>query len=138
MRIAFGLVSLVCWGLWAFLPKLAQKHLGDTLSAVMYQYVGSFACVVAMSAYHGRFAPVWSGKGAMLAAAAGVFATVGSFFYYRAAANEDVALVSTVTALYPIVAITLAWILLGERLAPRQWLGIGLALVSMALIAPRK
>jgi len=46
-----------------------------------------------------------------------------------------VAIVSTLSALYPLVVIALASVLLQETLTLKQAIGIGFALVAIALIA---
>jgi bacterial/archaeal transporter family protein len=137
MRVLDLTITLVCWGLWAFFPKLAQKQLGDATSGIIYQYVGSIAFVLVLVVAQGGAMPVFNLRGALFAVAAGVAATIGSLFYYRALATVDVSVASALTALYPSVAILLGLLVLGERLELRQWLGVLLALVSVVLIAPR-
>ena len=51
-------------------------------------------------------------------------------------ARTEISAVAITTALYPIVSVGLAVALLGERLTLRQWIGAGLALVAVALLAP--
>jgi bacterial/archaeal transporter family protein len=137
VRVLDLTMTILCWGLWAFLPKLAQRHLGDATSGIIYQYLGSIALVLVLVVSQGRRMPVYDLRGALFAIAAGAAATVGSLFYYRALATVDVSVAAALTALYPSVAILLGLLLLGERLEHRQWLGVALALVSVALIAPR-
>jgi transporter family protein len=129
-------LALVCWGFWAFLPKLTTRYLPDAYSAVLYQYVGSAVCVLGYGALRGSLTPSYSTKGLVFAALAGVAATAGMAFYYRAAARTEISAVAITTALYPIVSVGLAVALLGERLTLRQWIGAGLALVAVALLAP--
>ena len=136
MRWLDAVLALGCWGLWAFLPKLATRHLPDAYSAVLYQYVGSFICVLGYGAARGSLTPRYDGKGVAYAALAGVAATAGMAFYYRAAAKSPISTVAVTTALYPIVSVALSVAFFGERLTPRQWLGAGLALVAVALLAP--
>lgn len=129
-------LALVCWGIWAFLPKVTTKHLPDAYSAVLYQYLGSFLCVLGYGALRGSLTPSYNTRGLVYAALAGVAATAGMAFYYRAAARTAISTVAMTTALYPIISVGLALALLGERLTLRQWIGAGLALVAVALLAP--
>jgi transporter family protein len=131
-----ALLALVCWGFWGFFPKLAGKHIPDPFSGVVLQYVGSVACLVAYGAARGSLIPSFNLRGALWAGLAGVAATAGMGFYYRAAARAPVSQVAVTTALYPIVSVALAFAFLGERLTPRQWVGAGFALVAVALLAP--
>lgn len=137
MKGADLFVALVLWGLWAFLPKLSQKHLGDPWSSVLYQVLGSVLVVLGLTVTRGQLTPVWNARGALFAALAGAAATAGMIFYYRACATNPVSVVAAMTALYPLVTILIAWPILGETLLPRQWLGAFLALVAAALLSPR-
>lgn len=56
-------------------------------------------------------------------------------FYIKAVSKGSVAIVSTLSALYPLVVIALASVLLQETLTLKQAIGIGFALVAIALIA---
>jgi len=129
-------ITLACWGLWAFLPKLAVEHLPSAFSALVFQTTGSVLCVLGYGVTRGSLSGGWSWRGIVPAALAGVAATVGMVFYYRAAARLPVSMVAVTTALYPLVSVALALVVLGEKLSPRQWLGAGLALVAVALLAP--
>lgn len=129
-------LALLLWGLWAFFPKLAQARLGDAFSGVLYQYLGSLVGVGVLIVARGHAAPTWEPRGALYAGLAGLAATLGMLFYYRACATLNVSLVAAVTALYPVIVVGLAWPLLGEALSPRQWLGVGMALGAAVLLAP--
>jgi len=129
--------ALLLWGLWAFFPKLSQRHLADAWSGVLYQYAGSIAVVVVVAIARGSAMPEWNARGAGLAALAGAAATGGMLFYYRACASTAVSVVAATTALYPIVTIALAWPVLGEALSGRQWLGVGCAALAFVLLSPR-
>lgn len=130
-----ALLALVCWGFWAFFPKLASKHLPDAFSGVFYQHLASLLCVVGYGAARGSLAPSFHPKGALYAALAGVAATTGMIFYYRAAARSPISTVAVTTALYPVISVGLALAVLGERLTPKQWVGAGLALVAVHLLS---
>ena len=145
--------SLFFWGLWGFFPKIANREIGHPFSAAVYQYCGTVICfaTVGLAAFLlQRMAPsllsslhvpaislVWNARGAAFAALAGICGAAGGMFSYRAASRADISVVVTFTALYPLVTVVLAWIFLGERIDWRQWIGIVLALVAMALLAPR-
>jgi drug/metabolite transporter (DMT)-like permease len=47
----------------------------------------------------------------------------------------DLTVMSVLTAMYPAGTILLAAVVLKERIAPVQWVGLALALVAAALLA---
>jgi drug/metabolite transporter (DMT)-like permease len=131
------ILALALWGLWAFLPKLAGRYLSDAWSSVLYQYGGSIVAIVLLALRRGSALPEWSGLGALYAGLAGVAATGGMLFYYRACRGASVSLVASTTALYPLIAVALAWPILGETLSVRQWVGVGAALGAVFLLSGR-
>ena len=60
---------------------------------------------------------------------------VGAYLAYNAGVASDyVAVVAVLSSLFSAVTVLLAWVVLRERLAPGQWLGILLILVGVALV----
>ncbi|WP_353737175.1 EamA family transporter [Moorena sp. SIO3B2] len=55
--------------------------------------------------------------------------------YIKAVSKGSMAIVSTLSALYPLVVIVLGLVVLHETLTLKQMIGIGFALVAIALIA---
>jgi transporter family protein len=152
MRAWPSLLCLIAWGVWGFFPKLAQRELKQPLSGALFEYAGAagaLALVLLAAAVVYALAPewlpsvvrdpiVWRPRGAMYAAIAGAASAIGGILYFVAAARTDIGVVVTVTSLYPVVTVALAWLVLGERLELRQWAGVGCALLAVLLIAPRR
>jgi len=76
-------------------------------------------------------------EGALYAVLTGIFGTVGLYFFFSAVKTGPISVISALTALYPVVTVVLAVVVLHERLAVRQVLGVLLALVAAALLSSR-
>ena len=65
----------------------------------------------------------------------GIFGVIGLYFYFAAAKHGSIAVVSALTAMYPVVTTLLAVLFLGERLSWNQMLGIALAIIATGLLS---
>ena len=127
------ILTLLAWGLWAFLPKLATKYI-DPQSAIIYQVLGGVlvGLVVLISL---KFQVQFNIPGFTLSRAIGILGFFGAFMYLVAVSRGPLTLVAPITALYPMFAILLGLIFLQETISIRQAAGIGLSLVAIYLIS---
>ena len=126
-------VALLSWGAWAVLSKVA----GDALTPEQSQALSTLGMLpllvpLALS----KRAPLRgvSRRGLLLALIGGVVTCLGNVAYYAALARgEKVATVVSLTALYPLVTVLLAVLVLRERLNRVQLLGLSLSLAAIWL-----
>lgn len=126
-------VSFVCWGLWAFVPKITTRYL-DPRSAMVFEGVGGVVILLVVLFQIG-FKPTWDPRGAGLAVITGLAGTAGALAYLFAVQRGPVALVATISALYPALTLLLSMVFLGETISLKQFVGILLGLCAMVLIA---
>jgi transporter family protein len=125
--------AILCWGGWAFLPKLSAQYISDR-SAIVYQGLGG-AILASLIFLNLSDRLETQPQGAIIAVIAGMLNFLGVLFYIKAVSKGSVAIVSTLSALYPLVVISLGLIVLQETLTLKQAIGMGFALVAIALIA---
>lgn len=131
MLPTFG--ALVAWGLWSFIPKLTTTYL-EPKSAIVYEVLGGMLLGLLILSNLG-FQPEVHPKGIALAILTGMLGFIGAFCFLNAVSKGPLAIVATVSALYPAVSVILAAFLLHESLTIKQGLGIVLALLAMILVA---
>lgn len=128
-----SLLALFSFGLWGFFTKMAVVHM-DSKSALVYQTLGVLIIgVVALGMMN--FKPATDTKGVAYALLTGVAYGVGCLFYFFAASKGKIITVVTLTALYPLITIVLAYWLLNETVNFKQLAGIALAIVAIVLMS---
>jgi transporter family protein len=131
--VSWSILALVVWGIWGFLPKLATKYM-TTQSIIIYEALGGL-CVGLVCLYFAGMRPETHPKGILYASLTGILGMMGGFFYLLAVARGKVSVVVTMTALYPIITIGLAALLLREPITLKQGVGMVLAVVSIILLS---
>ena len=131
--LAPALVAFFCWGVWAFLPKIAGRYI-DPKSIILYEAIGVilFALVVLTTM---DFKVQIHARGMLLAIIVGALGIGGSFAYVYALVKGPVGIVSIFTALYPILTIILAYFILHEPITLKQGVGILFALMAIFLLS---
>jgi transporter family protein len=131
--ISAACVSLLSFGMWGFLTKLTVLHI-DSKSALVYQTIGVVLIGLTMLTLI-NFKPATDAKGATYAILTGIAYGIGCLFYFVAASKGKIITVVTLTALYPLITIILAYLILKETVSIKQCLGIALALISIILMS---
>ena len=128
---AFG--AFMLWGLWSFIPKFTTKYISPK-SAIIFEVVGGiiFAIIVLISL---KFKPDIHPKGVLLAMSTGSIGFAGALCFLYAASRGPISLVALLSALYPVIAIILAFLVLNEPITIKQGLGIVLGIGAMILLA---
>jgi len=126
-------VAVFCWGLWAIISKL----IGESVTAVQSQALSTLGLIPVLLALVRSKKLTASGnrrRGITNAFLAGALTCAGNVAYYHAlGAGAKASTVVPLTALYPLVTIALAVLLLRERLNGIQLGGAALSLVAIYL-----
>jgi transporter family protein len=128
-----ALIAFVFWGVWAFLPKIATQYINPN-SIIVYEVIGSLIVGV-IALFTMDFKLQYQPQGLLLAVVIGALGLGGSFAYVYAVSKGPVGLISIFTALYPIITILLAYIILHEPVTLKQAIGMGMALVAIFLLS---
>src|SRR5438477_6487693 len=126
-------LAVFCWGLWALLGKL----MGDALSPALTQALstsGSIPIIVVLGLSRKVNRSAHTLRGALFAFSAGTLTCLGNISYYGVLSRgAKAATVVPLTALYPVVTVLLAVMVLKERLNVIQISGIVLSLIAIYL-----
>jgi transporter family protein len=128
--LLFSAGAAVAWGLWAFLPKLALARARPEAVFVVEALGAVIAGLCILPFCPRAFHPL----GALCAFGAGIVGYVGVFIFIRLADKKQIGPLASTTALYPLVTVFLSALFLDERLTPRQYAGVALALAAVFLI----
>jgi uncharacterized membrane protein len=124
---------MVAWGGWAVSAKLATQSLQPETAMILSYTVGAG---VALGYVLLRGIPVdpvqWESAFAILA---GICSGLGAIALYAGLERGDAAIVTTISALYFVVAAVLGMAVFGDVVGPRDVAGIGLAVVAIILLA---
>lgn len=131
--VLLALLAAVTLGLFIYFLGLGSRE-GDALSTLAGARVGSLTLLGVLAV--GLRAPMRIPRGSLLAVAGvGLADVVANVLFAFASAHGLLSLVSVLGALFPIVTVVLAYVLLGERLTRAQKLGIGIALAGVLTIS---
>jgi len=156
--LLWTVLAVFCWGIWALIGKLIGESLNPSLTQAL-STVGSLPVILALGlamhrqkverAYHqpgGRLALEGGNvdeaaslsrlrrRGALLSLGAGTLTCLGNIAYYgMLSRGAKAATVVPLTALYPVVTVLLAVVILKEQLNPVQMAGIALSLIAIYL-----
>jgi transporter family protein len=127
----YTLLSLLLYGFWGLFSKLATNYI-DPKSALIYDVCGAIIVGLVLLLTHNF---QWSGdvRGILYAILTGIAGTTATLFFLLAASKGSISIVLPITSLYPAVTVLLAFFILKEPIALRQWIGIVMAIVALVL-----
>lgn len=131
--VRWSVLALLSWGVWAIMAKL----IGEALSGTHSQALSTLGILPVMLALGVAKKPSTTdnrGPGIPYALLGGALACAGNVIYYGVlSSGGKAAMIVPLTALYPLVTILLAMLLLRERLNLIQAGGLLLSLIAIYL-----
>jgi bacterial/archaeal transporter family protein len=130
----YSILCMICWGGWTIFGKIASRD----IPAMTLQFLFPFGClpIVVPLMFSRQFTLEKNWKGISCGVANGVLAGVGGlalFAAYRTGGNT--AVITTATAMYPLITVALAVAFLREKLTFLQMLGLGFAAAAFVIFA---
>src|SRR6185503_19020067 len=130
--LAYSLLAIAMWGGWGLLGKLTKL---DEWLMTALSTIGVVAVALALLASPRLRTGTNLRRGVAVAFVTGIFGNLGNLAFLKALKLGEASLVAPYTALYPIVTVILARLILHERMNRVQAAGFLLALVAAALFS---
>lgn len=129
--VGLALVAALCFGL--LLVALDAASEGDALWATLAMRATSFS-LLAVAALALRPSLAFGERDLVALALVGVLDTAGNALFALASTESLLSVASVLAQLYPVVTVLLARLVLSERIARAQGVGVVAALAGVALI----
>jgi drug/metabolite transporter (DMT)-like permease len=128
-----AVIAMLLFGTGLFGMKLSVDLAGPETVALLVRLIG-IGILIAWIGVSGRLAmPAADVRPALLAA--GLLDAAAFIFFCEALTHTLLSLVAPISSTIPVVTVGLAYFLLHERLHLGQWIGLGLALAGITLVA---
>ena len=130
----YSMTCAFCWGGWALLSKLGSREIPAEPMQFLFTIGTIPVCLLLLIAR--SFKLEKSPKGITYAILNGVLSGVGGLALFAAYhTNGNTSLITAATALYPMVTVVLAILILRERFRPIQALGLIFAAIAIVIFS---
>ncbi|POG55475.1 EamA family transporter [Haloferax marisrubri] len=130
--VLFGLITMVTWGIWIILGNAASESIDPRTAAAISYLVAAllaFGFIIVSDA-----SLAVTARGGLLAGVAGLFTGIGLISMYIGFTRGSTTVVSTLGAMYFVVAAVIGMIVLGDELTVTKLTGIAFAVVGIVLV----
>ena len=134
LGIGVGLALLAAFSFGGALIGLSRAASGGVAWATLTMRIVALPLMVAAAFAFRPGAASWP-RGWLLLVGVGIGDTGATMLYAIASTRGLLSIVAVLSSLYPIVIVTLARVLLKEKVAPPQLAGVAIALTGVALIS---
>ena len=133
----FAILASVIWGFAPALEKVGLDGRIDPFLGIVIRTIPIAVIATLGLAFMGRFNAITAVdlRSALFVAAGGIVAgLMGQLAFYAALKGGEASIVVPVAATYPLVALIVSVIFLGEAVTAQKVLGIGLVVGGVALL----
>jgi uncharacterized membrane protein len=131
--VLFGSLTMVSWGIWIVLGNAASEAM-DPRTAAAISYVVATVLAVGFVFWSDASLAI-THRGGLLAGVAGLFAGVGFVSMYLGLSRGSTTVVSTLGAMYFVVAAFVGMAALGDDITTTRLAGLLFAGVGVVLVA---
>ncbi len=136
------LLTILCWGVGMFLPKLLTDSIAPQ-EGMIHQVVGGVIIAVFLLLYSFNYQAITNininfnltKNGIWIGIICGILNFLGILFYLKALSKGPVSIISSISALYPMITIALAFFLLQESMTWKQSMGLVFGIVAIVLLS---
>ena len=131
--VSLAVAVIILWGIWAFLFKIGSQQIGIK-NALFYTYVTGVIISIVIALYSIPKTFEFNG-GVIYIIMATLAGFAGTILWYFILQKNEASIVTSFTALYPIVTVMLAILLLKEKISLPNAVGIVLAIYAGILLS---
>lgn len=131
--VSLAVAVIILWGIWAFLFKIGSQQIGIK-NALFYTYVTGVIISIVIALYSIPKTFEFNG-GVIYIIMATLAGFAGTILWYFILQKNEASIVTSFTALYPIVTVMLAILLLKEKISLPNAVGIVLAIFAGILLS---
>jgi len=130
----YSIVCDLCWAGWAIFAKLGSNQIPPEASQFFFAWGALPVAFLLLGGRHFRLEK--NAKGIFYSLANGVLSGIGSwalFAAYRTGGNTSV--ITAATAMYPLISVMLAMLVLRERLTKLHVVGLAFASIAFVIFS---
>jgi uncharacterized membrane protein len=130
----YSILCVLCWGAWALLSKLGSREIPPETMQFLFTMGALPVGIALLISRRGKLEK--SRKGISYAVLNGILSGIGGLTLFAAYhTNGNTSLITVSTALYPMITVVLALLILRERLTGIQALGLAFAGAAIVLFS---
>ncbi|TYL38112.1 EamA family transporter [Natronococcus pandeyae] len=131
--VFFGSITMVTWGIWVVLGNAASESIDPRTAAAISYLVAAPLALGYILVSDASLAI--TARGGLLAGVAGLFTGIGLISMYIGLSGGSTTVVSTLGAMYFVVAALIGMVVLGDEVTITRFAGIVFAVIGVILVS---